>query len=114
MNIFKKEDLVEKCAIAIYEAAPGIGGDNENGWVAQSDQYKRRCRDIARVVIKTFRHDAADLIEAQAREIEGLKEALGKIGRMKTTPDHTVNIFTLSLCREIADEALAPKDTPNV
>ena len=50
--------LVEQCAIAIYEAAPRIGADNENGWEAQTEHYKRRCREVATVVIAAYRKNA--------------------------------------------------------
>ena len=38
---------------------------------------------------------------------EGLVEALEKISRMKTVPDHASNSFTLAIAHQLAGEALA-------
>jgi hypothetical protein len=41
---------------------------------------------------------------------DALVEALRKISRMKTLPDHAANTFTLSIAHQLADEALAAVD----
>jgi len=51
-------------ARAIYSDGPSIGGDNENGWDAQSESYKHKARAVAHVVILS----ALDQLGKEGRE----------------------------------------------
>jgi hypothetical protein len=65
------------------------------------------------LVVRIVDEASAGAVESRQYEtIVRLKEALGKIGRMRCYPDHKINTTTLVFAAQIAREALNPIACP--